>query len=91
MDTPAPTSPHSCTSGYRPFGNACYKLVPTKTTWSTALATCQQESAQLVYIYDAVENAALFALYQGIDTVWIGLSDLEVTSKSACFLLYYLF
>ncbi|KAL9983490.1 hypothetical protein ACROYT_G005673 [Oculina patagonica] len=66
-----------CKAGWQEWNEACYKFFDELKEFSVALASCKNDSANLVSIHSAQENEFVRTLTGGKD-VFVGLTDSDV-------------
>ena len=79
-----PTLPNTCTqSGYKSYGDGCYKLDEVPRTYDTARTMCENEGAFLASIGDGYDEAFVetVLLKNGYAAAWIGLRQNPVYKK----------
>ncbi|XP_006820459.1 alpha-N-acetylgalactosamine-specific lectin-like [Saccoglossus kowalevskii] len=74
-------SQDTCFDLWYPYNGHCYKFIDCQKTFAAAEADCKLYGAlsSLASIHDELENDWVFVMQGGLNNMWIGLSDQEVT------------
>ncbi|XP_041748244.1 CD209 antigen-like protein E isoform X1 [Coregonus clupeaformis] len=66
-----------CPEGWRLSGSSCYFLSTERKTWEESRQDCLERKTDLVIVNSIEEQKFLTELNMNIDSVWIGLTDIE--------------